>query len=348
MRKLLAFCLCAMFVAGDFAANYLQASAAAAARDERAEAVLRQAREALGGEAAINAVQNLLISGTVNHKMILPGGEERSAQGNLEMALDLNGKINKKINIGGDAPAGQNEANKKVVVKRAEILVNRNPENAPIERFEKRLPGGNADELSRLVFGFLLKTSPSLNAVYNYLGESTVDGTAAEIVEARNENGFAVKIYIDKQSHLPLMMSYRAVKPHQFVMIRKAGEPAPAAGNGEKDVVILRGDVQPAERAAGEGQTKIFVRKKDADGNITEIVKPGAAMERVPLEEAEFQLRFSDYRSVNGLMLPHKIVETVNNREGESITVSSFQINAPNLAEMFKDDRTVLRRSKQN
>ena len=343
MRKILAFCLCATFVAGDVAASRLQASAAA--RDERAEAVLRQAREALGGEAAINAVQNLLINGTVNHKMILPGGEERSAQGNLEMALDLSGKINKKISI-GELPAGQLETSKKVVVKRADVIVHKNPEGAAVERFEKRLPGGNTDELSRIIFGFLLKTSPSLNAVYNYLGESTIDGTAAEIVEARNENGFAVKIFIDKQSHLPLMMSYRAVKPHQFVMIRKAGEPA--AGNVEKDVVILRGDVQPAEKAAGDGQTKILVRKKDADGNITEIVKPGATIERIPLEEAEFQLRFSDYRSVNGLMLPHRIVETINGRESESITINSFQINAPNLAEKFTNDRMIMRKPEQN
>ena len=347
MRKLLAFCLCATFVAGDVATDYLQASAAATARDERAEAVLRQAREAIGGEAAINAVQNLLINGAVNHKMILPGGEEHTAQGNLEMALDLSGKINKRIQIGVNAPGAQHEANKTVIVKRADVLVDRNRENSSVERFEKRLPGGNADELSRLVFGFLLKTSPSLNAVYNYLGESSVDGTTAEIVEARSENGFAVKIFIDKQSHLPLMMSYRAVAPHQFVIIRKAGEPAPNP-NIEKDVVILRGDVQPADKAAGDRQTKIFIRKKDADGNVAEIVKPGATTERVPLEEAEFQLRFSDYRSVDGLMLPHKIVQTVNGREGESITINNFQINAPNIAEKLKDDAAIMRKPKSN
>ena len=333
MRKLLAICLCSMFVIGDAAICSLQTAQARTSRDERAEAVLRQAREALGGSAVIDAVHNLLINGKVTHKIKTPDGQERSFDGNVEMALETSGNLHRNIKIGDEANLAA-ESGKKVFVRNIEVSVHRKLDGAEPEKMHKRIARNHGDELSRLLFGLLLKTSPGLNAVYNYAGEGSVDGTSADIVEASSDNGFVVRLYVDKSSHLPLMMSYRANKPVHFVIKRDAAGANVAV---EKDVIQFRHTLPEGEKIAGDGATKVFISKINENGNITETVKAGEEMPRIQLEEAEFQVRFSDYRSVNGLMLPHRIAQTVNGAAGETMIIESYQVNAQNLSEKFKE-----------
>jgi hypothetical protein len=332
MRKLLAICLCSMFVIGDAAICSLQTAQARTSRDERAEAVLRQAREALGGSAVIDAVQNLLINGRANHKIKTPDGQERSFDGNVEMALETSGKLHRNFKISDEANMAA-ESGKKVFVRNIEVFAHGKLDGAAPEKTNQRIALSHGDELSRLLFGLLLKTSPGLNAIYNYAGEGSVDGAAADIVEASGDNGFAVKLYVDKNTHLPLMMSYRANKPVRFVIKREGA----AAGAVEKDVMVFRHTLPEGEKISGDGGNRIVIRKKDENGNVTEIVKAGEEMPRIQLEEAEFQVRFSDYRSVNGLMLPHRIAQTVNGEAGETMTIESYQVNAQNLSEKFKE-----------
>jgi hypothetical protein len=319
-----------MFIIGDATIYSLQAAQAASLRDERAEAVLRQTREALGGSAVIDAVQNLLINGRASHKIKTPDGQVSSFDGNVEMALEISGKLHRNFKTSDEANLLA-ESGKKAFVRNTEVFVHRKPDGTEPEKFQKRL-AGHGDELSRLLFGLLLKTSPGLNAIYNYAGEGSVDGTAADIVEASSDNGFAVKLYVDKNTHLPLMMSYRANKPVRFVMKREG-----AAGAVEKDVMVFRHTLPEGEKISGNGGNRIVIRKKDENGNVTETVKAGEEMPRIQLEEAEFQVRFSDYRSVNGLMLPHRIAQTVNGEAGETMAIESYQVNAQNLSEKFKE-----------
>jgi hypothetical protein len=350
MRKLLAIGLCSMFVIGDATIYNLQtAQAGVFSRDERGEAVLRQAREALGGDAVINAVQNLLINGKINHKIKTPDGQERSFDGNVEMALETSGKLHKNFKIGDGANLAGAEA-RKIFVEKVDIQAQRKLEGPEPEQFHRRIAGAHGDELSRLLLGLLLKTSPGLNAVYNYAGETSVDGTAADVIEASSENGFAVKLYIDKNSHLPLMMSYRAAKPMRiFVKHDEAmkGDEAALSGTTEKDVVMVHNLLPEGKKAAGDGEVKVFVRKKDENGNVTELARPVEGLPRIQLEEADFQVRFSDYRSVNGLMLPHRIAQTVNGEAGETMSIENYQINAANVGEKFKDTVRFVRKPAQ-
>ena len=68
-----------------------------------------------------------------------------------------------------------------------------------------------------------------------------------------------------------------------------------------------------------ESDVKVFERKMD---------KP---------EMAEFQIRFSDYRAVNGVLLPHRWTQTVGGSADETIDVTSYEINPANIAEKFQN-----------
>lgn len=53
-------------------------------------------------------------------------------------------------------------------------------------------------------------------------------------------------------------------------------------------------------------------------------------VERPTPKEALIEVRFSDHRNVNGLMLPYHITKSVNGQISEEITVESYELNSPN------------------
>ncbi len=54
-------------------------------------------------------------------------------------------------------------------------------------------------------------------------------------------------------------------------------------------------------------------------------------------EPAEFQVRFSDYRAVGSVLLPHRWTQTVGGSADETVDVTSYEINPANIAEKFQN-----------
>ncbi|MDQ3087358.1 MAG: hypothetical protein M3Q78_02030, partial [Acidobacteriota bacterium] len=122
--------------------------------------------------------------------------------------------------------------------------------------------------------------------------EGNVDGYTVEIVEARTV-GSNIKLYLDKTSNLPRMVSFQSHKP---VIFKVATE-----------------DV-----------------KTDANGGIKVITRKTAESEM-----AEFQIKFSDFRNVNGIQLPFKWTQTVGGNADELTDITNYEINPTNIAEKF-------------
>jgi hypothetical protein len=60
-------------------------------------------------------------------------------------------------------------------------------------------------------------------------------------------------------------------------------------------------------------------------------------------ENAEFQVRFSDYRSVNGVQMPYRWVTTIAGVTDETFDVTSIEVNPANIAERFQNDKVMVR-----
>src|SRR6266404_5342111 len=67
--------------------------------DEKALAIIRDARQAIGGDAAIAAVKSLSIVGQSTHTIKFDG-VDRSEQGETEIALQLPDRLMKMTKIG--------------------------------------------------------------------------------------------------------------------------------------------------------------------------------------------------------------------------------------------------------
>jgi len=297
--------------------------------DERALALIRQARIAIGGDANIAAVRSLTAKGNAVHTFNFDG-TNTTQTGDYEINLALPNQFSKMMklkleNISGDGTKQTiNEQHKVVIIKKGDNKVfNSDDKDAALKNKvvivkngdgkietedvrsigdgsnrvvkEMRVVKGDGEnhhqnEMFRTMLALLLIAPPETD--FTYAGEGDVDGNACDIVEVRNGNS-SVKLSLDKSSHLPRMMSYQGHKPMIF-KIKK-------------------------EEMKSETDTKVFAGKMDKS------------------ETAEFQIRFSDYRAVNGVLLPHRWTQTIGGNADETIDVTSYEINPANIAEKFQN-----------
>ena len=146
---------------------------------ERALELLKQARAAIGGESAINSVQNLSINGKARRQIKITEQGEKQLNGEFEMHLMLPDKLIKmeKLTLGTPGEAGHTQASEdKIKIRDAHVKIVRGGE-APVE-IQNEMRQHERSEIARYMLGLLLTPPPSFNAAYNYLGEGDVEGAA--------------------------------------------------------------------------------------------------------------------------------------------------------------------------
>jgi hypothetical protein len=177
---------------------------------------------------------------------------------------------------------------------------------------EMRVVKGNGEnhhnnEFLRTMLSLFLTAPKGVDVSYFYAGAGDVDGTACEIVEAKTGNDSVAKLYLSKLNNLPLMMSYQGMQMPKVIKFNK--DDSNVLSSDKKDV-------------------KVFVRKAEAP------------------EMAEINVKFSDYRSVDGLQLPHRWIQSANGEPVETVNIESYEINPANIADKFKGEKIMLRTKK--
>ncbi len=315
--------------------------------DEKALNLIKLARTAIGGDANINNVRALTITAKATQNFTLDGAT-KSEQGDLEINLQLPNQYSKMLKIG-------NEGDGNNVRKEVDVVVVRKDGDAPLldkiengdgqkkvyvikkdkgetrvfnsdgaagdgkHKFIIKKGDGNVEEIStadgnkiivnkdfhaagsgmrhnelfRTAFALLLSAPEGLDVSYTFAGEADVDGNSCNVIVAQT-GGETFKLFLDKSTSLPRMMSFQAVKP-----------------------LIIKFNREDA-KATGEKDKTIFVRQAEA------------------LEKAEFQLKFSDYRSVGGLQMPYKWTQTVGGQVDQTVDIVNYEINPSNIAEKFQ------------
>ena len=335
--------------------------------DEKALDIVRKARTAIGGDAAIAEVRSLTIAGRTTHTF-KDGGADRSEQGETEIALQFPDKMMRMVKIGKDDGTGEKSISKQhevVIVRKGEgdkvileghdgeiltpdgqkvtirkrvdggaTLTTEDGKKVMVRKIESGTEGGvwkvktgdgvtNEDkhvmlrsahpgahagmkqnEMLRLTLALLLTAPEGIDVNYTFAGESDVDGTGVNIINAEF-GGANYKLFIGKSSNLPVAMSFVG---HEMPRIVKFTHDGPV--DGAKDV-------------------KIFTRKLEGE----------------PAKAEQF-VRFSDYRTTGGVQLPYKWTTTSGSGPGEVFEVTSYEINPANIAEKFADQKVFVRTAK--
>ena len=168
--------------------------------------------------------------------------------------------------------------------------------------------GMRQNELLRTTLGLLLTAPAGMDVNYTCAGDGDVDGTSCYVVVAEFA-GSSFRLYLSKASSLPVMMSYKGVKEPQVFTYHTA---TPQGGDEAK-------------------QNMVFTRKIEGG-------PAGGA--------AEFNVKFSDYRSVGGVQLPYKWTQPVGGEPDETFDVISYEINPANIADKFKNQNVMVRMKK--
>jgi hypothetical protein len=286
----------------------------------RAEEVLKQARAAVGGEGKLRGVQALSIKGKFRRVM---GEREMSGEREYDFLLPDSFMRTETVSLPGMATSmtsaraisgGQFWASGGG--RAGGFVIMRGPggeEPTPEQKaqLEKEQARATRAEMARYVLALLLNAPADFPLQFNYAGEATADDGSADVVDATGPDGFTARLFLDKQTRLPLMLTYRAPKP--VVMTMRMG--APGGGNNNHP---HGGGGKSREELLKEAQEKM---KAEAPA------RP---------EEVEMQVRFEDYKEVSGLMLPHRISVGYDGQTNEEFEVKSYALNPSFKADKFR------------
>lgn len=282
---------------------------AAFADDARAQEILKQARQAIGGEEQLQKVQRLQIHGQYRRVF-----GDRQVGGDRDISISLPNKylVEDAMNAGGLSTAivntrglngdkawsGSSGGGGMIFRIAGPGGQQMSPEQ--MEAMQRRIYNA---EFSRYLLAIIL-TPPSEMAVeYKYAGESEVEDAKADVIDVTGPDNFSVRIFFDQSSHLPLLLSYRGPKPRTVMMTRQAGD-----------------------RAKPEDIKKA---REEAEKTMTAEAPP------VP-EEVDFYIRLTDHKKVGGLMLPYKLTFLTETEVSEEFEISKYQVNPQFKADLFE------------
>lgn len=315
---------------------------------ETALSLIKQARAAIGGDEALRQIQSLSFKGQSTRTFQIEGQADRQMNGEFEIALLQPDRIFRMEKLGNGQDGGEVSVRAERTQKLDRIIRIEAPERGNVEGAEARdvhVRHQNND-YARYMIALLLTAPESAKVTFDYIGDGDVDGTRADVIVVSGQDSSVMKLYLDKSSHLPLMMTHQGYDlPPMMAFHAQDGSGIGGEGRnviiskvpggeipGEREVIIRRGDVTTAE--GGDGKVMIF--KHDGEVMANGGGEPMTFRVALPApKEVEIQTRFSDYRAEGGILLPHRLSQSVNGKLGEVLTIESYAINAPATAERF-------------
>lgn len=144
----------------------------------------------------------------------------------------------------------------------------------------------------------------------------------ADVLETKDEAGRAVRLFIDQETHLPLMVQYQEVRPRVMMM----GGPG---GRGGRGAGSAAGAGAGAGAGTGAGAPGERPTEEQMRQRVEEMRKQG------PPPPSAFAMHLSDYKKVDGVMLPHKIDIDIEGQPNEEWTIEKFKVNPSIKADEF-------------
>lgn len=278
------------------------------ANDGRAEEVLKQAREAIGGER-LQKIEGLYINGQYRRAF-----GDRQMAGDREISISLPDKylVEDAMNPGGMATSLVNTRG--LNGERAWsgssggggmiIRMGSGPGGAQLtpEQMEAAQRRMYQAEFSRYLLAMILMPPASMQLEFKYAGESDVEDLPADVVDVTGPDRFSVRLFFDKKTHLPLLLSYRGPKPRMLTVTRQGGSRNP------DDIKKAREEAEKKMREEGPA---------------------------VP-EEVDFFIRLTDHKKVDGVTLPHKFTFLTDSEVSEEFEISKYQVNPQFKADKFE------------
>jgi hypothetical protein len=332
----------AVVVGGAVAAGQAEDPVAKAAR------ILTEVRKALGGEDKLAAITRLEAKGTVRR-----AAGEVNLEGDLEIAAELPNKYLRKesIILGGggqglDRTEGLNGTEAWETVKfGGGVNFDGDFGGGGNRGGGGGRPGGAADgrqggadqrqvdperqkeiqlrarqtEVARV----LLATLVASESPVRWIGTAVSPQATAEVLEMQTADGTPTRLLIDSKTYMPLMLTWTGIPQDPLAAL--AGRAGFGRGRGRG-----RGGFGfPGRGQGGGGQGGQRGQQPAAGGAPTEARADALA------QPTTLRMFLSEYKTVNGVKLPHLLVRGAGDQVTEEWVIRSYRINPNFKADTF-------------
>ena len=335
------------------AAISIPAIALAQAPDAKAKAdqILKQSRATIGDEKKLKDLQGLSFAGTVRQTI-----GERQLESELEIDVLMPDKIRKTTNSqrgtetqtfngadfwrdfvpavtggpgggfrGGGGPGGPGGFGGPGGAGAA---------NSPMASYFQLQ---QRREFYQIMLGWLLTAPASAQVEFAYAGEAPgPEGSKLDAIDGKGANGFNVRLFFDQKSHQLIGLSYK-IKQMGRGAGGRGGAGGPGGGEGRQRPQGAQSgqpgqDGQAGQRPqnaqtgqpgqAGQGGQRPELSPEERERFMKEAQD---RFEKAP--EVEIRWAFSEYKSVGGLNLPHRLTKIQGGTPNEEWDISKVKIN---------------------
>lgn len=321
------------------AAAVLCAAQVAAAQGRDANQVLEDARKAMGGEK-LASLKSLTASG----RTLRTGPDGNTRETEFELSLQWPDKyllrsvmaalgsmsIYRNTGFNGDRaideidrPPNLSTGGGMVVIRMAGPGgTSVDPANMTPEQkaeFEKSRLTANRREYARLALGMFAAVPSVFPLEMTYAGEAESPDGKADAIDIKGE-GLEARLFVDAQTHLPLMLSWMDREP----LIMQVGGAGGGAGGGT--VGTAGGGTWTS---SGGGQVRVAQGAPPANMTPEQRAEMEARLKEAEAKRrtVEFRIFYSDYQDVGGVLLPHRIQRAIDGKPTEEMVFDSFKIN---------------------
>jgi hypothetical protein len=288
-----------------------------------ANKVLAMVRDALGGDKKLASVKTISATGTSTKV----NGDTSGAPGDYELAFELPDKFVKKevvATIGQSTISRTSGFNGEGVIEATDA-----PPSFPGQVFIRMGPGGAApgvqpspeqaeamrksalasahEEFARFTLGMFATSFPAFPLEFSYAGEAQSPEGKADVIAVKGADDFAAKLFIDGNSHLPLMLSWMAKEPLRLTSTNNSD-------GGTSTQVVQFG---------GGGRSMTPEQRDQMMKDMQDQMKEADAKRRM----VEYRVYYADYQDVSGIKLPFKIQKSIDGKASEEVTLEKIKVN---------------------
>ena len=308
----------ARLVASELRRDLAGAASGSEGGQDRVASILSATRKAMGGEDKIASLKTLTAEGPLRRTMGM-----RDMEGTVIVSLALPDKMHRIEDMAVGGMVGGPTIERTMVLAGTTswedsqnrggmgggmriMIANGPPPGAPgagaptPEQIDEARTRRMRVQMRRLTAALLVDAG----AQWVDAGIAESPEGKADILEATEETGRTLRLFIDQNTKLPIMVQYQDPKPR--VMINNGGPGGPGRGPGGPG------------RAPGDGPPPMTPEQ---------IKERMAEMQRTPPEMGTFAMHLSDFKKVDGVMLPHKIETSLDGEPSEEWTIEKYKVN---------------------
>jgi hypothetical protein len=182
----------------------------------------------------------------------------------------------------------------------------------------------NQQDFAKMTLGMFATSLAAYPLEFTYAGEAESADGKADAIDVKGAGDFAVRLFIDQKTHLPLMLTWMDKEPLTMTMVSGPGGPAmttSAGGSGGTVFQRIERGGPPPTREEMEKQLKdMEERRKEAEAKRRTV---------------EYRLYYGDYQAVNGVMVPHRFQRSVDGKTTEEMMFDTVKVNPKLDAKKF-------------